>query len=175
MRSALVYIEPENIQVIPAELNLDAVTWDCGGLNSSTTPISLEDLFMGPLESVKLYGYFTYNYTTQLDRLFRNILDQNPEIQHMRWFFECYCDFPYSIQIDRKDLSKSCAMTYTLGYKNASVYYYTMDEHGDPCLDKEKLLSAWENYHYVENPKPVTQKETRVATNVLKKLFPFSF
>ena len=171
MRSSLVHIEPENLTVIPSELNFNALEWDEweGNDCKSSRRISLTKLFMELLSSVKLYGYFTKSYTRQVDILFKNIMGQNPDVQHMRWYFEC-TDFPYTVQINRDDLLNDCATTYTLGYEHYSVYYYTMNEEGFVDIDKEKLIHAWKEKKYLDTTLPIIEKNLSHSIGLSKML-----
>ena len=164
MLCSLVYIEPKGIKVIPSKLNLDIFQLEFNGLDSCSTSISLEDLFMKSLVSIKLYGYFINKYTEEIDRLFREIMNQNLKVQYMRWYFDC-SNFPYTIQISRDDLCMKCATTYTCGYNHYSVYYYTMDVHGSIHIDKEKILGAWREKKYINVTNPVSEMSLNFGIN----------
>lgn len=137
MRSCLVAIRPSSIKVTPAKLDavLDELEW--GGIDTDIRErCAIEDVFLEALESVKLYGYLTIKCRRGVERLFCEIMAQNPTATSMQWHFTT-CDeigqLPYSLTINRADMEdndKQYAVKLFLGTHESKQYYHDSEDDG---------------------------------------------
>ena len=170
MRSKLFAIRPANLFInkdkLPAEVEQHwGICWD-DEKNLKKVPV---EFFKDVLEDAKIYGYFVLDYTLMLEKLFRSIMEQNPQATNMEWHFDCEGEFVYCLSIKREDMDKKYAVQLTLSHEKG--IYYTVDPKDSEytMLDKDTYLK-----YYPNHMKPTTQMvdlETHRKLEMAKRLF----
>lgn len=170
MISKLFAVSPADIMADPAKFS-DIISshwttfWCELDLNKPDQKVS--DMFMGLLCHCKVLGYLNRDYCMMIEKLFRNLMEQKPEIPKMEWHFICDAG-PYCLSIDRGDIHRQCAAKLTQGIMNSAYYYdppatteEDKAEHGE--FNKERYFAAYPKL--MEEPKElVTRAGPRVKT-----------
>ena len=127
MGSKLVFISPPDMKIDISKLDKKLADFlvKYYSLDPKEGEQPLSEVFMPLLEWVKLYGYMTHNNTLFYEKLFRNIMQQNPNVERMEWHFEYEDDtFPFYFFIERTNMSSQYAVQLVKGYEEYSLYYY---------------------------------------------------
>lgn len=118
-------------------------SWDCE-LDFNKPDQKVSDMFLSLLCDVKLLGYLKRDYAKMIEKLFRNLMEQNPEVPKMEWHFCGEC--PYCLSINQSDLQQQYAVKVTQGVRNSAYYYDPPAPESDdtfPIFNKERYLAAY--------------------------------
>ena len=144
-RSTLFAVRPNGMRVDPAKFQDFRAKLESfwGTIDFDNHDQLVSEMFESILDDCKLYSYLTHKHTLMIEKLFHNIMEQNPEVPEMAWHFE-WGDFPYCISIKREDMSKRYAVQLTLGIEDMAYYYDPPAEVGKcPQLNRERYLAVY--------------------------------
>lgn len=99
-RSTLFSVVPEDMRADPAKFKaiIDtffddeverphgiSLAWDMEKMDWINHDQKVLEIFIEVLGYAKLATYFSYDYTVMFEKLFRNLMEQNPQAQKMEW------------------------------------------------------------------------------------------
>ena len=157
-RSRLFAVVPEDMRADPVKFkDIINATWgmdtfECtedGGCEKKkfhwdNHDQKVSDMFIPALDGAKVYLYLTYDYTVMFEKLFRNLMMQNPDVPKMEWHFLLGTDLPYCISIKREDMIvKSYAVQLVLGKEESAFYFDSAPEDEGLVFNQEKYLSTY--------------------------------
>lgn len=144
-RSTLFSVVPEDMRADPAKFKaiIDtffddeverphgiSLAWDMEKMDWINHDQKVLEIFIEVLGYAKLATYFSYDYTVMFEKLFRNLMEQNPQAQKMEWHFICG-DRPFCLSINREDMDCRQYAVQIIEGKSDSAHYFDPPAEGE--------------------------------------------
>ena len=169
-RSTLFAVIPKALKADPAKFRAIINPFWHPSLDWNNHDQKVSEMFTDVLSDTKVYGYLLFEYSMMIEKLFRNLMEQNPETQKMEWHFEWAGTFPYCLSINRQDMNQLYAVKLILG-KEHSVFYYDLPAEGEvwPMLNQERYLATYPKH--MEPPRQMVDPRTQGVEEAMRKVF----